>query len=341
MSTSAQRNTTIDLAKFTASLLIIRIHTNIDSDINNPFRFLLVVDILCRLAVPFFAVSTGYFLASRWGEESKQNKTLLLRQENKLIKLYFIWSALYLLYSIPWWLHSGWFSPWAFVDYAIGAVKNGAHYHLWYILSLIYALPIMFSCLKYEKNRLKMLLLLSISLYVGMLLFYSYDWILPYGGGRLYQLLSISFPATAALFLILPMLLLGFCIGNTPILSKRMAIIGFIISLLMLGTEAYFLKARGQIKVSYIVFSYPTAYFLFQSLLNIRSDSKLFTKLAGISVYIYCFHPMVVETVGTMTNNSIVLYLITVVVSILTGWGLTELRSRIERKSLIAAPLHH
>jgi len=330
MSASAQRNTTIDLTKFTASLLIIGIHANIASDINSTLRFL-VVDIICRLAVPFYAVSTGYFLASGWGG-MRVNKTLLLRQENKLIKLYFIWSALYLLYSIPWWLHSGWFSPWAFVDYAIGMVKNGAHYHLWYILSLIYALPVMFSCLPYEKNKLKMLLLLSISLYMVMLLFYSYDWILPYGGGRLYQLLSISFPATAALFLILPMLLLGFCIGNTPVLSKRMAIIGFILSFFMLCTEAFFLKARGQIKVSYIVFSYPTAYFLFQSLLNIRSASKLFTKLAGISVYIYCFHPMVVETVGIMTNNSIVLYLISVVISIFTGWGCTEIKRRIERE---------
>ena len=332
MSASAQRNTTIDLAKFTASLLIIGIHANIGSDINNTFGFL-IVDILCRLAVPFYAVSTGYFLASVWGGE-RVNKTLLLRQENKLIKLYFIWSALYLLYSIPWWLHEGWFSPWAFVDYAIGAVKNGAHYHLWYILGLFYALPVMFFLLVICKTRLKVLLLLSISLYVVMLLFYSYDWILPYGGGRLHQLLSISFPATAALFLILPMLLLGFCIGNTPVLSKRIANIGFILSFLMLCTEAFFLKARGYIKVSYIVFSYPTAYFLFQALLNIRSDSKLFTKLAGISVYIYCFHPMVVETVGKTTNNSIVLFLITVVISIFTGWGFIEIKRRIERKRL-------
>ena len=68
MSASAQRNTTIDLAKFIASLLIIGIHANIGSDINDTLRFL-VVDILCRLAVPFYAVSTGYFLASGWGGE--------------------------------------------------------------------------------------------------------------------------------------------------------------------------------------------------------------------------------------------------------------------------------
>ena len=177
-----------------------------------------------------------------------------------------------------------------------------------------------------------MLLLLSMGLYVVMLLFYSYDWLLPYGGGRLYRLLSFSFPATAALFLLLPLLLLGFCIGNTPVLSKRMANVGFMLSFLMLCAEAFFLRAQGHTKVSYIVFSYPAAYFLFQLLLNIRSECKLFTKLAGISVFIYCFHPMVVEIVEKTTDNSLVLFLIAVAISVFAGWGYTELKRRIERK---------
>ncbi len=48
----------------------------------------------------------------------------------------------------------------------------------------------------------------------------------------------------------------------------------------------------------------------FLSLMNLRSDRKLFTKLADI----YYIHPMLVDTVGKTTNNSIVLYLITVVI---------------------------
>lgn len=326
MSKSSHRNTTIDLAKYIASLLIIGIHANLCADFNDTLRFF-IVDIICRLAVPFFAVGTGYFLASRWGGDQRVNRMLLLTQEKKQIRLYFVWSVIYLLYSIPSWIQQGWFSPWAFVDYSIGAVKDGSHYHLWYILSLIYALPILFFLVSACKNRILRLIPLSISLYAIMLLFYSYNYVLPNGGGKFYELLSISFPATAALFLILPMLLLGFCIRKTTVLSKRAAIIGFVLSFLALCTEAFFLRAAGYVKVSYIIFSYSTAYFLFQSLLNINSNRKLFTKLAEISVFIYCFHPMVVETVGQKTNNnSIISYLITVVISTLVGWGYTGIK---------------
>ena len=58
----ARRNTTIDLAKYVASLLIIGIHTGLGADLNDTIGFV-IVEIICRLAVPFFAVSTGFFLA--------------------------------------------------------------------------------------------------------------------------------------------------------------------------------------------------------------------------------------------------------------------------------------
>ena len=52
------RNYTVDLFKFFAALLIIGIHTGPFSDISENVYFF-VVNVFCRLAVPFFAICSG------------------------------------------------------------------------------------------------------------------------------------------------------------------------------------------------------------------------------------------------------------------------------------------
>lgn len=60
MSTERQRNEAIDISKYLSSILIIGIHTELFSGIDSNLCFF-VTQILCRVAVPFFAISTGYF----------------------------------------------------------------------------------------------------------------------------------------------------------------------------------------------------------------------------------------------------------------------------------------
>ena len=145
------RNYTIDLFKFISSILIIGIHTNLLIDINDTMNFAFV-DIICRLAVPFFAVCSGYFLSKSLAKNEFRAKPIK-KQELKLIKLYALWTLLYLLYSIPTWIKTGWMSVGAFKDYALATVTQGCHYHLWYLISLIYALPLFYLCVRFIKNR--------------------------------------------------------------------------------------------------------------------------------------------------------------------------------------------
>lgn len=318
-----KRNTTIDLAKYIGSLLIIGIHTNLCADLNETVGFV-IVDIICRLAVPFFVVSTGYFLVAQSDEDQRENITQLRRQGAKLIKLYFIWTILYLIFSIPLWIRNDWFSPWAFVDYAIGSVKNGSYYHLWYILSLIYAMPIIYILLPALKRNY--LIPISVGLYAIMLLFYSYNWCLPERCVSLVNWLSYSFPLTAGVFLMVPLLLLGIRIRIGSILPIKMVIVGLAISFCGLCAESFWLRGNGHTKVSYIIFSYLTAFFLFQLLLNIPTDRKLFTKLARISVFVYCVHPMLIEILRNYVKSSITLYLGTALLSSLIGVGCVAIR---------------
>ena len=80
------RNYTIDLFKFISSILIIGIHTNLFVDINDTLNFAFV-DIICRLAVPFFAGCSGYFLSKSLAKNEFRAKPIK-KQEWKMIKLY-------------------------------------------------------------------------------------------------------------------------------------------------------------------------------------------------------------------------------------------------------------
>ena len=264
-----QRNTTIDLAKYIAALLVIAIHTALFYDINDTLYFV-TVDIICRMAVPFFAICSGYFLALKWEVSgrfnSDRNKTVFLRQWMKLIVLYLAWSILYLIYSIPSWIDTGWFSFHAFIDYAIGAVRSGSHYHLWYLLSMIYALPLLYACLNVMK--VKHLKYLAMILWLVKAASYGYARWMPTPISAIFSLMNVSCLSGAVG--ILPFLLLGVCISNRKTKSTKMYLLGFTISLTLLCVEAFILRSEGQTAVSYIVFTFPTSYFLFNLIINFK-----------------------------------------------------------------------
>ena len=308
------RNYTVDLFKFISSILIIGIHTNLFVDINDTLNFA-VVDINCRLAVPFFAVCSGYFLSNSLSKNEYGAKPIK-KQEWKMIKLYALWTLLYLLYSIPTWIKTGWMSFGAFKDYALATVTQGCHYHLWYLISLIYALPLFYLCVRFTKNR-KLLFVLMIVLYIIKAISYGYTQWLPtfmqtiFGiGGKFSALFD-------AIFLLLPLLLLGFFISQKKI-SLKFSLIGFIVSFSLLTVEAFTLKAFGQESVSFIFMTLPTAYFLFSlvSQMNWNLNGKVCTLLGAASLVIYCFHPMIVGLFIDIVPSSILLFIIAATVSV-------------------------
>ena len=313
-SSKNNRNYTVDLFKFISSILIIGIHTNLFVDINDTLNFAFV-DIVCRLAVPFFAVCSGYFLSKSLSKNEYGAKPIK-KQEWKMIKLYALWTLLYLLYSIPTWIKTGWMSFGAFKDYALATVTQGCHYHLWYLISLIYALPLFYLCVRFIKNR-KLLFALMIALYIIKAISYGYARWLPtfiqtiFGiGGKFSALFD-------AVFLLLPLMLLGFFISQKKI-SLKFSLVGFIVSFSLLTVEAFTLKAFGQESVSFIFLTFPTAYFLFSliSQMNWNLNGKVCTLLGSASLMFYCFHPMIVELFIDIVPSSILLFVIAATVSV-------------------------
>ena len=326
------RNYTIDLFKFISSILIIGIHTNLFVDINDTLNFAFV-DIVCRLAVPFFAVCSGYFLSKSLAKNEFRAKPIK-KQEWKMIKLYALWTVLYLLYSIPTWIKTGWMSFGAFKDYALATVTQGCHYHLWYLISLIYTLPLFYLCVRFIKNR-KLLFVLMIALYIIKAISYGYARWLPtfiqtiFGiGGKFSALFD-------AVFLLLPLMLLGFFISQKKI-SLKFSLVGFIVSFSLLTVEASTLKAFGQESVSFIFMTLSTAYFLFSliSQMNWNLNGKVCTLLGSASLIIYCFHPMIVELFIDIVPSSILLFLGTAIISVLLSLMLMLIKARIKKAHL-------
>ena len=99
------------------------------------------------------------FLSSKY--KSVNNQFSWLSHWKKMIIIYFIWTAVYLIRLIP-----GWFSMYAFIDYAIATLFSGSYYHLWYILSVIYAISLFIVCLKKLDKKYYMLVYYILVYYI-------------------------------------------------------------------------------------------------------------------------------------------------------------------------------
>lgn len=303
------RNTTIDLAKFVAALLVVAIHTVLFSDVNDILYFVFN-EVVCRLGVPFFAVCSGYFFCK--GMSTGGTKTLI-KSERKLIRIYALWTVLYYLFLLPNWIQIDYFSLASVIGYLKSSLLSGSYFHLWYVLYVIYALPVFYLILKYFGR--KMWLCCSIGLWGIYALGYGYSSILPLSISHLLGYTDFYAPVSAQ-FVILPLLLLGAYLCDRKekgdMIKKNLTFLT--ISFLFLLVEGSVLKYRlGLEGVTRIFMILPVSYFLFSLLLGIQIKSISFKYFGKMSLIIYCIHPM--KYINTAIQDSISAYLIVCILS--------------------------
>ena len=111
---ASSRRAAIDFFRAAAAVMVVAIHTSPLKTWTETGDFLLV-EVLFRVAVPFFFMTTGYFLArDEWRGTGRLLKRTAL--------LYLAATALYL----PLALYRGGLSP-------LDLLLEGVFYHLWYI----------------------------------------------------------------------------------------------------------------------------------------------------------------------------------------------------------------
>ena len=152
----------IDIAKYISALLVVCIHTfpfyEISETLNTYW-----IQTICRIAVPFFFTTSGFFFFRKWSNDKETNKKNVKHYLLRLLKIYLIWTVIYLPYSIYDYTRDG-FSIMNIISYIRDLVLNGSYYHLWFLPALMTATLIV--CFVYSKKGLMTTLKLSLILYI-------------------------------------------------------------------------------------------------------------------------------------------------------------------------------
>lgn len=319
----------LDIAKFICSLLVVMIHTAPFEKSAPELNFFLV-NVLARIAVPLFYIMSGFLL---FGPMEYQNGTLCACKENhhrifrywkRIAVLYGGWALAYLLIvKIPMWINIGWWGPHVIKDAAAALLFSGMHYHLWYLLALLYAVPLLYVLQQFLK---KGALLTAAGLFwLCECLRYSYSWVgidqiplLIWVSDRMPTVLDAAFRAT-------PLMLLGAVVARSEE-RKRASALGILalIGFFLCTAEVYLLRGftpNGQC-FSYLIFTPFMAVFLLRYLvaakqITIRPQVSSF--LRNTSTIIYCLHPMLIELLGKYEISNGALWISTTLLSMLAA----------------------
>lgn len=122
-----ERNYTIDFVRLIASFCIMTLHTSLPSF---GFEIGSIIKLSGRWAVPFFFITTGYFLGLKIKESKKFTFEQIENNIINLISILIISSLIYLIYSTfstNWWFNN-----------RIVFLFTGTFWHLWFIGSMIF-----------------------------------------------------------------------------------------------------------------------------------------------------------------------------------------------------------
>ena len=294
------RNISIDFFKWIAAILIIAIHTHPLCQMNENVDFWFS-EVVTRLAVPFFAVTSGYFL----------NRDNVKRQQFKVIKKYFGACMLYLPFLMFEWRENNWFSFKSFIDWGVSVFTSGGYYHLRYLLGLIYALPLFLYIIKHILNN-KRILQLAIILWIIECLLYT-------------DLMSFTFSIGITILMrifditirILSLLLLGTYIKGKS--NSNCQVRYLFMSFVLLVGEVSLIKYLGGMRFSYVLSTFPVAYYVFTLIKEIRiSVTEKMKKVTGTSDMIYILHPAIIFVLTRIgLHDGLLLFVLTTIFTML------------------------
>ncbi len=138
----------IDIAKLVMAILVVLIHRPIVS--GGLFRFLLSDHSMLSVAVPFFFIVSAFLFFRKLQQPDVQPKRALLQLEKRMLKLYFLYSAIYFPIDLIK-TYAGEFSAMTlrtFAAFVVLYAKNTLFFisftHLWYVYALIVCIPVVF-----------------------------------------------------------------------------------------------------------------------------------------------------------------------------------------------------
>lgn len=325
----------IDYFRFIAALLIVAINTSPLSSFSETGNFIFT-RIVSRVAVPFFFMTSGFFLISRYTCNAEKLEAFIK-------KTTLIYGVAILLY-IPINVYNGYFKMDNLLPNIIkDIVFDGTLYHLWYLPASIIGAAIAWYLVK-KLNYPKALMVASVLYLIG--LFGDSYYGITEKISCLNSLYTYIFQVTdytrngiffAPIFFILG----GFIADNRPQITFGKSFLGFAISLaLMLGEAMILHHFDLQRHDSMYVFLLPCMYFLFIVILHFKG--KRLVSLRTASLIIYIIHPMMIVVIRLFSKllhiqklfveNSIVHYFAVCLTSVVFSVVLTAMWNKYKPK---------
>lgn len=281
----------IDYFRFAAAFMVIAIHIAPFSVVDEEIDFLLTY-CLGRIAVPFFLMTTGYFVLAPYVFGGFERKNSLHKYLLKNIGLYLAATLLYL----PLTVYSG-NLPHTVPELLRTIFFDGTFYHLWYFPAAIIGCNIL---ILLAEKPIKAAALFSAAAYIIGLFGDSYYGIikdLPLLGSFYEEIFQVSSYTRNGIFFAPIFLLLGMVLADKSFRRPAKNICPcFCLSLFFMLLEGYItFRMDLQRHNSMYLFLLPTMYFLFQLLLMVPGKAPRFFK--DSSMLLYVLHPAVIVLV--------------------------------------------
>lgn len=311
------RGPVLDRFRLIAALLVVCIHTS-PLDSISPLGDFVLTRIFCRVAVPFFLMISGHFLAAgQWRS--------LGRFWRKTLLLYGLAILLYL--PLNWYTGSP--SGWGWIK---ALLTDGTFYHLWYFPALL--LGVLLARLLARLGMPAALTLAGVLYLIGL-------------GGDSYYGLTAQVPALAqcydglfvlssytrnGLFFVPLFVLLGVVDMR---LSRRTAVVGFLLSLAAMTAEGLLLHTLGTQRHDSMYLTLPFCILFLFSLLQSANQGRDL-RARQLSLLIYLLHPWSIVAVrggaellhleSLLIHNSVGHFCAVVVVTLCAALVLDRLR---------------
>ncbi len=328
----------IDYFKFAAAFLVIAIHTSPLATFTENGDFILT-RIIARVAVPFYFMTSGFFLISRYAYNADKLRVFL----KKMAVIYGISVLVY----IPLNVYNHYFS----VEHLLPNLMkdiffDGTLYHLWYLpASMFGAIIAWFFVRKVEFHKA---LGITILLYVVGVFGDSY-----YGVicniptiQRIYTHMFELFDYTRNGIFFAPVFFVmgGMIADKVDKGSKKVSIIGLGISISLMLFEGMVLHTLDLQRHDSMYFALlPCMYFLFVLLAQPKGQRK--EDLRTMALVIYIIHPMVIVAVRLvakilrlqtpLVENSLIHYLMVSIVSAVISFLFAKVLHKIKDKRKI------
>lgn len=311
----------IDIMRIIASLLVIGIHTYPFLQINASLDFF-TTHILGRLAVPFFFVTTSFFLYQN-EQPSKQKFKKVLKH---LSLLYFISILIYLPLQI--YNHT---LPSSFFNTIKTVFIDGTFYHLWYFPAAIIGLSLIY--LFFHSLTMKQSFIIVIILYIIGLGGDSYYGLVSQNPlfKEFYRYLFICCCYTRNGFFFAPLFMwLGaYCALRQNDIQKRNWVVVFLLSFLMMNVEITLLSIYNIPRHDTMSLSLPiTILALFMVLTTYTG--KRFTLCKDLSLCVYIIHPMIIVIVrffgkifhleNCLIHNNLIQFMVVTILSFVVSY---------------------